>query len=462
MNVIVVAVANHLGYKTKTLNQELDQRLQWAKDNPSLCFFPYNTIDIRLPSAAKDNDKIRISCCCNLEFPLTQQNLAIDPFNKLKATMNGGNLPVDCLKCTHEEKTGGVSERIRDILAKDLAELENFKNSREIKTFELRILVSNICNLACRSCEPYSSSTFAKITNVDNLDHLNVDVTDIEKFWEVITNTVLAKIDSSQHFYIHFMGGEPLLHKGNRKIVNWLLDNKLNEKTLIRITTSINIPINIKLLENFDKFKGVDFLFSFDSVNENYHYVRWPAKFEKTLNNLNEIVDYKNNSKSQTPFNYILSPVFSLNNIFYIKDYLDFWYTWLKEKNVNLLFLNTNLLYRTRYLDFQALPIKYRDILKIQLYKILTHPILTDYNESMKHLHNFLTSAIFELDSWKEDYKLWNQFLKHTAEFDIRTGVSFEKYNKNFYDILTLADKDLFVQKVKAVNKLQKIDFIKW
>lgn len=442
-----------------SLEDNINKKLQWAKENPSLCFFPYNTIDLRIPSDSKDQDKIRISCCCNLEFPLTAKNLSIDPFNNLKSTMEAGKLPADCFKCMHEEKTGGVSERIRDILAKDINELESFKNTRSIKTFELRILVSNICNLACRSCEPYSSSTFAKITNVDNLNHLNVDVTDIEKFWDLITKTILSKIDSSQHFYIHFMGGEPLLHKGNRKIINWLLDNELNEKTLIRITTSINIPIDKKLLESFDKFKGVDFLFSFDSVNENYHYVRWPARFEKTLNNLNEIVDYKTKSESQTSFNYILSPVFSLNNIFYIKDYLDFWYTWLQEKNVNLFFLNTNLLFRTRHLDVQALPVKYRKNLNTLLQEMCKHPILNDYSESMQHLHNFLISALYELDSWDEDCKLWNQFLMHTAEFDIRTGVTFEKYNKKFYDMLTSYDKDLFSEKLKAVNKTQKIDF---
>ena len=442
-----------------SLEDNINKKLQWAKDNPSLCFFPHNTIDLRIPSDSKDQDKLRISCCCNLEYPLTNQNLSVDPFNNLKKSMDSGKLPSDCFKCIHEEKTGGVSERIRDILAKDIDELENFKNTRSIKTFELRILVSNICNLACRSCEPYSSSTFAKITNADHLDHLNVDVTDIEKFWEVITNTIIAKVDSSQHFYMHFMGGEPLLHKGNRKIINWLLDNNLNDKTFIRITTSINIPIDAKLLESFDQFKGVDFLFSFDSVNENYHYVRWPAKFEKTLNNLNEIVDYKTRSKSQTSFNYILSPVFSLNNIFYIKDYLDFWYTWLKEKNVNLFFLNTNLLFRTRHLDIQALPVKYRAKLKILLQEMSKHPILNDYSENMQHLHNFLTSAVYELDSWQEDYKLWNQFLMHTAEFDIRTRTTFEKYNRNFYDMLTSDDKDLFSQKLKAVNKAQKIDF---
>jgi organic radical activating enzyme len=387
------------------------------------------------------------------------ENITADPFSDLKQEMNANSLPEGCSKCIYEEQNGGVSERIRDILSKDLQELESFKNSKKVKTFELRILVSNVCNLSCRSCDHYSSSTYAKITKNNETDHLQVDITDIDSHWNLILSVLNDKIDNCEFFYLHFMGGEPLLHKGNRKIIDYLVSNNLNHKVFVRITTSINVPIDKEFLEKLDQFKGVDFILSIDGVYENYHYVRWPGKFEKTLSNLNEIVDYKNTSKSQKSFNYILSPVFSLNNIFYIQDYLDFWHRWSKEKNVNLFFLNTNLHFKTRHLDIQALPVKYRAKLKILLQEASKHLILNDYSESMQHLHNFLTSALYELDLWKEDYKLWNQFLIHTAEFDIRTGVTFEKYNKNFYDMLTLDDKDLFSQKLKAVNKTQKIDF---
>lgn len=441
-----------------TLLQDIvQQKLNWAKENPSLCFFPYNTLDVRIPDNSSQKDKIRASCCCNLEFPLKVQNVISDPFEHLQKQMGQGLLPADCVKCSIEEKTGGVSERIRDILARDLDELEAFAKLRTVKTFELRVLISNICNLACRSCEPYSSSTYAKITNNNDSLHLNIDVTEIDHYWVLITNTVKEKLDSVEHFYLHFMGGEPLLHKGNKKLIDWLIENQYNSRVIIRITTSINVPIDEKLLINFDKFKGVDYIFSLDGVYENYHYVRWPGKFDKTLNNLNQIVDYKSKSNSPTHFNYILSPVFSLNNIFYLDDYLDFWYSWQKSKNVSMFFLNTNLLYRTRHLDIQALPIVYRvDVEKI-LDKALEHPILGEYSDKMQHLYNFLRSAKEELNKWEQNLDLWDQFLTHTAEFDIRTNTNFDYYNSRLYNILLEEHKNLYKQKLNNVNKNQKI-----
>lgn len=440
-----------------SVNDIVDKKLTWAKENPSLCFFPFNTLDVRVPSSMQDGDKIRTSCCCNLENAASVNNIPESPFTDLQNAMGGNSLPSECIRCAQEEVSGGVSERIRDILSKSLDELEEFKKTKQSRTFELRILFSNICNLSCRSCDPYSSSTYAKITNNDEVQHLELDVTEINNYWQLITRVIENKISSYPHFYVHFMGGEPLLHRGNRKLVDWLIEKQLNHRVHLRITTSINIPLDTVFLSKIDKFRSVDFLFSIDGVHENYHYVRWPAQFTKTINNLNNLVEYKKLSGSQTNFNYILSPVFSNNNIFYLKDYLDFWYQWMYEKSVSMFFLNTNLLYRTRHLDIQSLPLKYRhEVIKI-IDECLIHPIIKDHEANMQHLHNFLISARQELTNWPENLNLWDVFMRHTAEFDVRTNTKFEIYNSRLYDLLDSADKSLFQTKLTQVNKTQKI-----
>jgi len=159
-----------------SVQDTVQAKLKWAKENPSLCFFPYNNIDLRLPSAESDKDKIRVSCCCNLDSPPVVDNLSHDPFAAMKVSMNANKLPINCTKCKFEEETNGTSERIRDILSKTIQELDLFKTTRTITSFELRILTSNICNLSCRSCEPNSSSTYGKITvnnEVKNIIHQN-------------------------------------------------------------------------------------------------------------------------------------------------------------------------------------------------------------------------------------------------------------------------------------------------
>ena len=438
-----------------SIQDSVNQKLQWAKDHPSLCFFPYTGLDLRL-SPVPDG-KLKVSCCCNLENTPIVDKITTDPFLDLKNNLGGSHLPENCIRCIQEENSGGVSERIRDILAKDIDDLKEFAISRKVKEFELRILFSNICNLSCRSCEPYSSSTYSKITANNEVDHLEIDITNIDLYWDLITKTILSKVNDCDYFYLHFMGGEPILHEGNKKLVDWLIDNQLNHRINLRITTSVNIPFKKDFLFKINTFRGVDLLLSIDGVYDNYHYIRWPAQFNKTIANLNEIIEYKKNSHSSTHFNYILSPVFSLNNILYLEDYLDFWYSWMKEKNTRLFFLNTNLLYRTRHLDIQALPLQYRMAVTEVIDKAIKHPIIYDYPNDMQHLYNFLISAKQELITWPENNILWDKFLTHTAEFDIRTNVSFDVYNKLLYNILSEHDKQLFSKKLSQVNKTRKI-----
>lgn len=439
---------------TYNADQILQERLKWIKDNPSICIWPYNKFDIRIPSHNDNNSKLQVSCCCNLSTPAYIDNLEQDPFLDLKEKLSKGYLPPECNKCKNEEETGGISERAKTLLNFEIDVLEKFKNTKRTDWFELTIFVSNVCNLSCRSCEPFSSSTYAKITLNSEYEHLSVDITSVDKYWNLITQTIRQKAEEFDVLYVHFMGGEPLLHKGNIKIVNWLVENDLHKKIQIRITTSLNVPINKQLAEKLNLFSSVEFILSIDGAHENYHYIRWPAKFDKVVQNLNQLVEHTKIAKY--PYKFYLCPVISLNNVLYLEEYLDFWYNWKKTHDINLLFMQTNLLPRTSHLDLQALPRVYRHHLVTYLKKLLQHKIIIEYEDFMFQLINFINSALNELESYSDDINLWHNFLVHTAEFDIRTNTNFSHYNKRLYDVLFDEDKILFSQKIKEVNKYKK------
>jgi organic radical activating enzyme len=313
--------------------------------------------------------------------------------------------------------------------------------------------VSNICSLACRSCNEGSSSTYAKIAKNTSNSYLEKDITEISDYWDAITNTITEKFNSHTQFYIHLMGGEPLIHAGGRKILNWLIDQGYASKTNIRITTSLNVELKKDLLEIFSKFQMVQFILSIDSVGENYHYVRWPAKFSKIEHNLSTLMLTQQFNKRSTNYKHlILSPVFSLNNIFYLKDYLDFWYNWSKENDYCMFFLHTNLVEQTKHLDIEALPVKYRSMLIDILKECSSHIIISEYPDHMQHLHYFIQTTIDELNHRADDPALWDEFLNYTAEFDIRTNTQFENFNDRLYNLLDDNDKKSFNAKLSAVN----------
>ena len=428
---------NHLEFNAR-------DKILWAKKHKSLCFFPWDTIELRLD----ENQNLRTSCCCNL---LVNKLSPLDKdgsFDFLKTQINQGVVPTACEDCRREETNNGISERVRNILGKNNFQLDTFASTRNISEQEIRISFGNKCSLACRSCDSLSSSTYAKITNNKSL----IDCKDIisTEYFEKIKKIFLSKKNNGTKTFLHLMGGEPLVADGLEPLLDWLIAEKLNKNIGIRITTSLAVIPSKSILIKLDHFFEVQWVLSIDSVGKNYHYVRWPAQFNKIESSLKEIINHKKNENCPL-YRLILSPVFSLNNIWYVNDYLDYWFNWFEE-NEPMFFIHTNLLHRTNFLDIQALPFEYRTILKNLLIECLNHAIFKKFEAETIHPYYFLQSTITELDNIPYDYALWYKFLSFTAEFDKRTKTKFEEYNNKLYNILTTLDQELYKKKYNLAN----------
>jgi hypothetical protein len=462
------------------LQLSVEQRLQWARENPTLCIAPYATIDVRHSEFHPDG--IYKTCCCNLDarvFDKDSVNVQ-DPFAEIKQQQLAGEWPSACFRCKNEEDHGGQSERIVGFLMYPEDRLQTFITEQKLKDFEIRIKFSNLCNLACRSCSPTESSTFAKITNATVESAYEVDISDSQEHWDFITATIQEKLPVVEHFYVHFIGGESLIQPGMHRLIDWMIDLGLAPYTNLRLTTAMTVNPNDELLSKLTQFKTIDINLSIDSVGENYQYVRWPVKFEKVITNLETLLNYgtaiiiKNGKKIITnslpksrsaKWNCVLTPVFSLNNIFYINDWIDYWNTWFQEKGYSFLTFNVNLTGQTNHLDVEALPAAYRAALATTIDQCLQHEIFVRYPNHTRALYSFLLSTLEELETMPENPELWRHFLSHTAFFDKKTNQSFAKFNSRLYNILTDSDRELFEslsQQVNTQNSLvQEVSFLK-
>ena len=237
-------------------------------------------------------------------------------------------------------RSGGQSERIRGILSLGDNEWPFDPN----KNNEFRIKFSNFCSLSCRSCNPSDSTTYARVTGRTESDHMLQDVTEIDQYWNLITAIIPEKIETCEHFHLWLMGGETLIQPGVYKLLKWCIDQGLASRIGIKLSTALSVNISEELLGYFNQFKSIWFGMSIDSVGNNYNYVRWPVKFDKIETNLGRILEFKKEflSVGNKWFTFSLDPVFSLNNIFYMQEYLDYWSNWF-DVNEPILFLNTNL-----------------------------------------------------------------------------------------------------------------------
>lgn len=141
----------------------------------------------------------------------------------------------------------------------------------ELKQIDLRW--RNTCNLACAYCGSDLSSTWEKELG----DKITVNEEEIVRTKEY----VFDKITDLK--YIYLCGGEPLLMKENAELIG-LIQEK-NPDIYIRINTNltnINSPIYKSLLD----CKNVHWIISVDSIEENFEYVRYGAKWENWFANL--------------------------------------------------------------------------------------------------------------------------------------------------------------------------------
>jgi hypothetical protein len=310
-----------------------------------------------------------------------------------------------------------------------------------VDSYGVRVKFGNLCLQACRICHPHDSSVWHRLANTPGKNIFETDVTDDPEFWQLITSVIEREINLHQHFHIDLMGGETLLQTGVDRLLDWCIERGYQDRLEVRITTSLSAMPADTLLK-LAKFHRVLFMLSIDSVGYNYRYVRWPVEFAKVQGNLDYLIDF--GQTHQGNFTYLLTPVFSLANIFYITEYLEYWQNWFNTRGINFRIMNTNITMPTSYLDIQALPIKYRPELTALLASALSHDIFTQYPDQTIHLYNFIQSTMKELGTWPDNDQLWQLFLKFTADYDHRTQLQFDVSNDRLYNILDQTDRDTY------------------
>ena len=406
--------------------------LQWARENPHFCTSPFAKRDFRIHPGGFNK-----SCCCNLDVKHANSDSSAELVNQVRDAVGQKKTHSACWRCYDEEKRGHISERIFNLLSHDLDSLKRFDQTGvEVSEVEIGAKFSNLCNLGCRSCTPYESSTFEKITKLSSsIPDQHVDISEIPGHWDRLLEEISTHHRAGTPLIIHPIGGETFIQPGFHKLLDWLIEHDIAGTSKLRVTTSFATPISDDLSNKLLQFKKVELLASVDSVGENYQYVRWPARFEKVQRNLDILTSLYQSHPAKFPVTGI-TPIFSLNNIFYIEDILDFWTAWIAQSPVPLHF-NTVHLFRPTFLAVDILPEPYR----AALLEILTRCLTNDFfNQKIttSTAYQYLTSTIDILSKTDSaDTEMFEHYLRFTADYDRRTKTTGFHGNKKLFDLLT-------------------------
>ena len=277
-----------------------------------------------------------------------------------------GTQPTDCSKCWNEEDAGRTSKRMHTLkkLEPILANEEWTEDSKPLQFLDLKL--GNICNLKCRICGSWSSSTFA----VEEIEFSPI----AEKKrgfhyqmlkqgrWPRDSNDFWQQIDSiiDQIRYIEFTGGEPFMIKEHFQFLERIVDKGIAGQVEIHYNTNgTQYPDNAE--DIWQHFKHVEIAFSIDDVEGRFEYQRANAMWKLVEHNIARF----DAMRMRNP-NIQLQACITVNvfNVMYLEKVAN----WVDKQGFD--FIYWNMLHEARYHSIGCLPDSAKQIIRDHLSNI--------------------------------------------------------------------------------------------
>ena len=367
----------------------------------SVCVNPWINVEIT------HSGKLNICCLYSSKnLPKISDTSINDFYNGHMADIRkqflAGETPEGCSKCSNLEAAGKTSKRMLDFYVyRDKKYKINWLNPEfDSDVVSLDLKVGNLCNLACRICNPGNSSLWANELNIDSQAQNNIWIyQDTDKKLDYLSELNLE--------YLQITGGEPLLNKEHLRYLQKLV-NLGKSKNINLHYNSNGTVFPIHLLEIWKKFKSVEISLSIDNLYEKFNYERYGlVKWDTVEKNIQRFIELGDS---------IVLNIFSTVTVFNILD-LKSIFDYFNGKNIPVTF---NVLTTPKIYNIVWLPANIKDYICTKLLKNNEHD--EQFIVAVKSIVNYMLST--ELLDQVE------AFLDATTKIDIRR-------NQKFGDVYT-------------------------
>ena len=306
--------------------------------------------------------------------------------------------PEQCIRCHKENRAGHTSRQKLELehtsfdinQAKKVTNKDGSVDNNQIQSLDIRL--GNQCNAKCIMCWPAESSAWykdyklftGKSKFIDDGVEVNVDTSNTLYNWvdlENIEHLINKNIKS-----IFFAGGEPLITKKNKKILQLLLDNN-NTDVYIEYNTNCSM-LPEPVLEMLTKFKTVKFHVSIDGPKEINEYIRYPLSHNNIIENIKKLDQYDN-------FTLQMNPTINILNLEYLSEFIQMVQD-LDLKNIdNLRPIKHHPVHNPQYLNITSFP---KDLLD-KIFEKTTNQI-----NNLNHRYQMIFNNL--LNDYKNFYSL--------------------------------------------------------
>ncbi len=254
------------------------------------CNVPWTNVHIywdgSFGACCSESHKPYSSGSYNLRDMTVQDWYNAPPMQALRKNIQGSNQLSLCNRCYHQENNGYESRRIKENFKSVIFTKQAFDKSFQQSPWYNRFVsaldtanqsapidwhvdIGNECNLACKMCNPSASSLIASKYKKWNI------ATDTQKNWVNDPNSwnnFIASVDATPINRLHVMGGEPMLSKKFKELVDHLIKTNRTDMSISFVTNG-----TIQDQEFIDKlktFRSFDIEISIESFENNNHYIR--------------------------------------------------------------------------------------------------------------------------------------------------------------------------------------------
>lgn len=273
------------------------------------------------------------SPCCQFEWQ-HESPTDFETFKKLRSDKHQEMMSTDwipeCRWCKQDHTFKGESMR------------DHVNATVEGNFWELWF--SNTCNLSCRMCNSALSSTWQQI--IKRNPHLEWD-----KNFKMSTQVTHYKFQETEFFndlpntkHLKLLGGEPMLIKEVKRVLQYVLDNNFADQINLHLTTNLTQTVDDWWIDVFKSFKTVRVIGSVDGLGKRYEYIRPGSNFDIVLKNAQVLKDLSQKIKH---LSFIISCTGQTLTAFQHKDIYKFWQEHGLEVDIEQLYYPEFMSYRS-------------------------------------------------------------------------------------------------------------------
>jgi organic radical activating enzyme len=315
----------------------------------NICYLPWVGVDISPQGEFKPCCKYKNTIADTLDDYLSSRELS----NLQQDFLNNQQSP-GCQRCWDDESAGIPSKRQLD--------WQYIFQERKPKLDRLAVLsfpFGNSCNLACRICGSYSSSTWSVEAKKLLPIFPDTPIFKHQRFYKDKSFIENIKSLCGELLHVEFPGGEPFINgiKEQLDFLDFLIDNGSENISLHYITNVTKFPEQA-FWDRWQHFKKVDIQLSIDGTDQQFEYNRWPAKWTPVLKHIRH---YQKKAQLNSWLQLSISHSVSIFTVYYLPEFL----TWCREMELPKPYLG--MVSSPKYYNVKALPKEIKDKVKQKL-----------------------------------------------------------------------------------------------